>query len=165
VATLNLDWTITPTGTVVYEVYASPAGVSDVNVETIDGSSTAAADLAANIGNLNATITSRSSHTAANVRTEMDTNSTSFSTLLTRTGSTGVALSATATQAVVDDLLAESLNGSLTAGSVKAAMIVAFAQFVQSADGLTLTYQKPDGTTGVSRTNVRADINAVRSST
>lgn len=118
VATISSNWTVLPTGTVVYRVYAAPFGATDVNV----------ASLSANAVNASA-------------------------------------LSADAVAEIVLGFLSESLNGTVTNGTVKEALVIARQDLSTSADGATMTYRKPDGTTHRTATVVRFDQPAIRTVT
>jgi hypothetical protein len=75
------------------------------------------------------------------------------------------ALATDAVDEIVAGWMAASLNGTVTNGSAKEALVLARNDFSISADGLTLTVRKPDGTTHRTYTLVRFDQPAVRSMT
>lgn len=145
VATLNVDWTTTPTGTIVVEALYAPAGsAAAVDVVSIDGDTQAATDLATNIANLDATVSSRSSHDAEDVRIEVDANSTRFAAIGTK-------------EDIADALLGRNIaGGSSTGRLVKEALYILRNKSSESAG--TLTVYGTDDTTASWTATVTRDV-------
>jgi hypothetical protein len=118
VASISENWTVLPTGTVIYRVYAAPFGATDVNVTTLSANAVNASALAAD-----------------------------------------------AVAEIVLGFLSETLNGTVTNGTVKEALLIARQDLSTSADGATMTYRKPDGTTHRTAGVVRFDQQAIRTVT
>ena len=89
------------------------------------------------------TATGFSTHTAANVRTEMDSNSTQFAAIVADTGTDGVVLSTATQQSIADEVLKRAVSNVEATADKHSLGAVIMISTNSSLSGTTLTAKKP----------------------
>jgi len=163
VATMNGTWPVTPNNTSVFAIRplgaipgATAPTASQVAAAVVDqalAGHTGAGSVGAALSNVDAPVSSRSTFDVSTNQVIVGTNN----------DKTNYGLSASERTALVNAILNELLSGHATAGSVGEALMFARPDFT-SADGVTLTWKKPDGTTLKTVTFTRASLQGVRTS-